>query len=279
MAKKKKVKDAILQYPKVHSRYNDAIVEKALIQKARELLGQNIRDVNFILLSGQFFDTRGWAYSAIRSWRGSIKPSSSTKKSTLDATFACLSVYLSSLISFQADFAFAYEEIRSILEKEERDDLWAIVEEKLPFVSLPPAEMFPPGLKSPIAPYYTLHQDNDLFLGELYSTVFLSNYVPSLKSRFFTFFQSEGNTAFGYFDQLPEVKEFGFDKPPKTFDQEPTTENIVNYINNDVENLKDLLNVFITCHNSSVLEQFLVEDYETFLNKLLEIEEIDEGED
>jgi len=277
MGKKIKKKTPILQYPKAHSPFNDEIVEKALIEKARELFSN---DVNFILLSGQFFDTRGWAYSALRSWRGAIKPSSTStsKKSTLDATFACLSVYLSSLISFQADFAFAYDELRQILEKEDRDDLWAIVEEKLPFVSLPPQEMFPPGLKSPIAPYYTLRQDEDLFLGELYSTVFLSNYVPSLKSRFFTFYQYEGNTAFGYFNQLPEVSKFGFNEPAKTFDLDPTTENLVSFIKNDVTNFKELMGVLIVCHNNSVLEQFLVEDYEVFLNKLLEIEEIDEGE-
>lgn len=248
------------------------------MNKAKELLGTDEQDLNFILLSGQFYDTRGWAYSALRSWRGAIKPSSSKKKPLLDATFACLSVYLSSLISFQADFAFAYDEIKDILVKEERDDLWAIIEEKLPFVSLPPAEMFPPGLKSPIAPYYTLRQDEDIFLGELYGSVFLSNFVSNLKSRFFVYFNFEGNSAFGYFNQLPPTKNFGFGKTPKTFDDEPTTENIVRFINEEVDNLKDLLGVLISCHNTSVLEQYLVDDYETFLNKLLEIEEIDEGE-
>ncbi|UYP47753.1 hypothetical protein NEF87_004038 [Candidatus Lokiarchaeum ossiferum] len=278
MVKKTKKKEAILVFPKIHSRFNDEKVETALMNKAKELLGTDEQDLNFILLSGQFYDTRGWAYSALRSWRGAIKPSSSKKKPLLDATFACLSVYLSSLISFQADFAFAYDEIKDILVKEERDDLWAIIEEKLPFVSLPPAEMFPPGLKSPIAPYYTLRQDEDIFLGELYGSVFLSNFVSNLKSRFFVYFNFEGNSAFGYFNQLPPTKNFGFGKTPKTFDDEPTTENIVRFINEEVDNLKDLLGVLISCHNTSVLEQYLVDDYETFLNKLLEIEEIDEGE-
>ena len=45
-----------------------------------------------------------------------------------------------------------------------------------------------------------------------------------------------------------------------------------------MKNVKDLLSLLVNCYNFSVLEQFLVEDYETFLNKLLEIEEIDEGE-
>jgi hypothetical protein len=273
-----KKKDAILVYPKIHAKFNDEEVESALLSKAKELLGIEGQDLNFILLSGQFFDTRGWAYSALRSWRGAIKPSSSKKKPQLDATFACLSVYLSSLISFQADFAFAYDEIKQILENADRDDLWAIIEEKLPFVSLPPAEMFPPGLKSPIAPYYTLRQDGDIFLGELYGSVFLSNYVTNMKSRFFVYFNFEGNSAFGYFNQLPPTKNFGFGESPKIFDEEPTTKNLINFIENKVENLKDLLGVLINCHNSTVLEQFLVDDYETFLNKLLEIEEIDEGE-
>ncbi len=274
----RKPKNAVLQYPIIHAKFHDSDIEEALTEKAQELFSGKDKDVNFILLSGQFFDTRGWAYSALRSWRGAIKPSASSKKSTLEATFACLSVYLSSLISFQADFAFAYDEIQNILEDADRGDLWAIIEEKLPFVSLPPAEMFPPGLKSPIAPYYTLKQDEDLFLGELYSTVFLSKYVNSLKSRFFTFYQFEGNTAFGFFNQLPRVENFGFDSESNIFDEAPTTENIVRFIKTKVKSVKDLLGVLIVCYNNSLLEQYLVQDYETFLNKLLEIEEIDEGE-
>lgn len=278
MAKKQIKKKPILVYPKLHARYNNDKVESALVLKIRDLLGADEQDLSFIILSGQFFDTRGWAYTALRNWRGAIKPSSSKKKPQLDATFACLSVYLSSLISFQADFAFAYEEIKELLLKQERDDLWCIIEEKLPFVSLPPAEMFPPGLKSPIAPYYTLKQDEDLFLGELYSTVFLSSYVKNLKSRFFIFFTHEGNTSFGYFNKLPaNIENFGFDKPPRIFEEEPTTENLIRFVKEST-NLKDLLGLLIVCHNNSILEQFLVDDYETFLNKLLEIEEIDEGE-
>ena len=100
---------------------------------------------------------------------GVTKPSeSSRKKPILDAIFACLSVYLSSLISFQTDFNFAYEEIKKILTEKDRDDLWEIIR-KVPFVSLPPAEMFPENLKSPISPYYVIKQDEELTLGELYS--------------------------------------------------------------------------------------------------------------
>ena len=76
----KKNKNAVLQYPIIHSKFNDPMVEEALTEKARQLLSDD-DDVNFILLSGQFFDTRGWAYSALRSWRGAIKPSTSSKKS------------------------------------------------------------------------------------------------------------------------------------------------------------------------------------------------------
>lgn len=275
---RKKDEGTFLIIPKLHHKFNDEKVEQALLAKSRELIGADEQDLNFILLSGNFFDTRGWAYSSIRSWRGAIRPGESTrKKPMLDATFACLSVYLSSLISFQADFNFAYDEIKKILLSQERDDLWTIIEEKLPFVSLPPAEMFPPGLKSPIAPYFTIRQDDELFLGELYPSVFLSNVVENLKSRFFIFFSYEGNNAFGYFNQLPAVANFGFNEPTRNFVDEPTTENMIQFINEST-NLKDILVALITCHNSSMLEQYLVDDYESFLNKLLEIEEVDEGE-
>ncbi|MHA1620131.1 MAG: hypothetical protein ACTSVZ_12710 [Promethearchaeota archaeon] len=273
----KKSDKAILVYPKIHSTFNSDAVETALVNKAKEILGPDEADINFIFLSGNFFDTRGWAYSAIRSWRGAIKPSSSKKRPILDATFACLSVYLSSLISFQADFAFAYDEVKEILVEKGRDDLWAIIEEKIPFVSLPPAEMFPPGLKSPIAPYYTLKQDEDLFLGELYSTVFLSNFVKNLKSRYYVYFSYMGYSAFGYFSSLPKTGKFGFDTTPREFDMDPTEENFVKFIESS-STLKDLMIALIESHNNTFLEQFLVGDYETFLNQLLEIEEIDEGE-
>ena len=126
---KKKTKDLLIM-PKLHSKFNDAEVEQALLEKSRELLGKETQELSFLLLSGNFFDTRGYAYSAIRDWRGVTKPSeSSRKKPILDATFACLSVYLSSLISFQTDFNFAYEEIKKILTEKDRDDLWEIISE------------------------------------------------------------------------------------------------------------------------------------------------------
>ncbi len=270
-------KKAFLPYPKLHYEDNVDEIEEALTEKARDLLGTSEHKVDFILLTGQFFDTRGWAYSALRSWRGAIKPGYNDRRSLLDATFACMSVYLSSIIQFQSDLSFAYEEIKEILIEQNREDLWTIIEEKLPFMSIPPAEMFPPGLNSPIAPYYTIKQDQDLFLGELYPSVFMSNYVKNLKSRFFTFFSWMGYTAFGYFNQLPKAANFGFDKQPMDFNEPPTTENFLNAIKK-CNNLKDLLVIFINCHNNSMLEQFLVEDYESFLNKLLEIDEV-EGED
>jgi hypothetical protein len=264
--------------PKLHSTFNDAEVEQALLNKARELLGKEEQDLSYILLSGNFFDTRGYAYSAIRDWRGAIRPSeSSKKKPKLDATFACLSVYLSSLITFQVDYNYAFEEIKTILMEKERDDLWTIIEEKLPFVSLPPAEMFPEGLKSPISPYYIIKQDGDMTLGEIYISVYLADAVKNLKPRFFTFFSWEGNTAFGYFNVLPTAANFGFDETPRPFEGDPTTQNLVDYING-ATNMKELYIALTTCHNNTVLEQFLVEDYENFLNTLLSIEYVDEGE-
>ena len=113
MARKKK--QDFLAYPKSHYKFNDEAVEQALLAKSRDFLGTGEQNLNFILISGQFYDTRGWAYSSVRSWKGAIRPGENTnKKSLLDATFACMSVYLSSLISFQADFTFAFDEIKTI---------------------------------------------------------------------------------------------------------------------------------------------------------------------
>ncbi|MHA1521083.1 MAG: hypothetical protein ACTSRK_12945, partial [Promethearchaeota archaeon] len=61
------------------------------------------------------------------------------------------------------------------------------------------------------------------------------------------------------------------------FDMDPTEENFVKFIESS-STLKDLMIALIESHNNTFLEQFLVGDYETFLNQLLEIEEIDEGE-
>ena len=126
--------------PKPHSTFNDSKVDDALGEKAREVLGTDIQGLQFMMLSGNFFESRGYAYSAVREWKGAAKPSSkkSGRKPLLDATFACLSVYLGSLVSFQLDFFFAYDEIKEILIEKDREDLWMIIEEKLPFVSLPP---------------------------------------------------------------------------------------------------------------------------------------------
>ncbi len=91
--------------PEPHSSFNDDEVEHALLDKARELLGEESAGLSYMLLSGNFFETKGYAYSAIRDWRGAAKPSATNKKKPLlDATFACLSVYLGSLVSFQVDF-------------------------------------------------------------------------------------------------------------------------------------------------------------------------------
>ena len=142
-------------------------------------------------------------------------------------------------------------------------------------MSLPPAEMFPENLKSPISPYYVIKQDEELTLGELYPSVYLSNVVKNLKSRFFCFFSFDGNTSFGFFNSLPTAANFGFDEPPKTFEGDPSTQNLVKFIH-EASNLKDLFVALITCHNSSILEQYLIENYESFSNSLLEIQEIEE---
>lgn len=269
----KKDKESWLIMPKPHSTFNDEVIEDALQTKARELLATDSQSLQFMMLSGNFYETKGYAYSAIRDWRGATKPSASARrKPILDATFACLSVYLGSLVNFTIDFFYAYDEIKKILLDQDREDLWIIIEEKLPFVSMPPQEMFPEGLKSPISPYYVIKQDEELLLGELYPSVYLSNIVRSLKSRFFCFFSFMGYTAFGFFNHLPISAKFGFNKEAKTFDDIPNRENLLEFIEN-AETIKDLFVALVNAHNSSMLEQFLIEDYESLLNKILEMDE------
>jgi len=259
--------------PVPHSTYNDEVLENALLEKARELIAPNNSSLSFIMLSGNFYEEKGYAYSAIRDWKGATKPSANQrKKPILDATFACLSVYLGSLVSFQVDFLYAYEEIKKILLENNREDLWFIIEEKLPFVSMPPQEMFPEKLKSPISPYYVIKQDEDMSFGELYPSVYLTNIVKSIKSRFFCFFTHEGYTAFAFFNLLPLEAKFGFEKPPKKFGGEPTSKNILKYIKS-CKTLKDLFIALITAHNASLLEQYLIKDYESLINNLLEMDD------
>ncbi|TFG08993.1 MAG: hypothetical protein EU539_00955 [Promethearchaeota archaeon] len=256
--------------PRVHSKFSDQNLEDALIERAIKFLTVGGKEPpSFIFLSGQFFDVKGFAYSALRSWKGAAKPSEkSSRQPLLEATFASLSVYLSSLLSLQADFYFAYDEIKEILLANNREDLWTIVEEKLPFISLPPKEMYGSQV-SPISPYFVIQQDEDLILGEIYPSVFLTEVISNIKSRFFVFFQHQGYSAFGFFNSLPPRKNFGFEQKAKEFTQEPTADNLAKYIKS-AKNLKEVMIALIHCHNNAYLEQFLIDDYELLLNKLLE---------
>ncbi len=268
---KKKYKWLIM--PQLHSGYKEINIEVALLNKTRELLTDEEGEIpQFIILSGNFFDVQGFAYSAVRSWRGAIKPSEDSKKQpVLEATFASLSVYLSSLLSFQQDFYYAFDEVKQILNDAERWDLWAIIEEKLPFVCLPPQEMF--GLrKSPISPYYLITYDGTMTLGELYPSVYMTRIIQSIKSRFFCYYAYEGYTAFGFFNSLPPSENFGFDTEPKPLRAGVESETIIKYIKNS-KNLKEVFVGLINAHNSALLEQYLIPDYETLLNKLLKEEE------
>jgi len=259
-----------LQIPKVHSKYNNNELENALTDKATQLLSTEEKNApSYIFLTGGFFDVKGFAYSALRAWKGAIKPSEddSSRRPLLEATFASLSVYLSSLLSLQSDFYFAYDEIKEILIEKNREDLWVIVSDKLPFISLPPKEMYGKRV-SPISPYFIIEQDGDLILGEIYPSVYLSSVIKSIKSRFFTFFQYQGYTAFGFFNSLPTRNEFGFEQAPRDFDTDPTPENLIKYIRK-AKNLKEVLIALIHSHNNAFLEQYLIEDYELLLNELL----------
>lgn len=265
MAKKQKW----LIMPKVHSKFNDQQIQDLLIAKASKFLSSPEGEApSFIFLSGQFFDVKGFAYSALRAWKGAAKPTDSGRRPLLEATFASLSVYLSSLLSLQSDFYFAYDEIKEILIAKNREDLWSIVDEKLPFISLPPKEMYGSQV-SPISPYFVINQDEDLILGEIYPSVYLSEIIKSIKSRFFIFFQHQGYSSFGFFNSLPERKKFGFEQKAKEFSSDLTPENLLKYAKN-AKNLKEVMVALIHAHNNAFLEQFLIDDYELLLNKLLE---------
>lgn len=266
MPKKKKW----LQMPQIHSEFNNEKLEEALTNKAVEFLTDDQGDApSFIILSGSFFDVKGFSYSALRAWKGAPRPSSTTgRQPTLEATFASLSVYLSSLLALQSDFYYAYDEIKEILLEKNRQDLWTIVAEKLPFISLPPQEMYG-SHPSPISPYFVINQDDELILGELYPSVFLTRIITSIKSRFFIFFQYQGYSAFGFFNSLPSREKFGFDEETRDFTADPTAENLLKYAEN-AKNLKEVLIGLVHAHNNLYLEQFLIPDYESLLNKLLE---------
>ena len=267
MAKKKKW----LIMPVVHSKFNDKELQDILNEKSRYLLTKEQNAVpSFIFLSGSFFDIKGFAYTGLRAWKGAVKPSTTDegRRPLLEATFASLSVYLSSLLALQADFFFAFEEIKELLIESKREDLWTIVSEKLPFVSLPPKEMYGNQI-SPISPYFVIKQDEELILGEIYPSAYLSKVIDSIKTRFFVFYQYQGYSAFGFFDSLPDLSNFGFEQQPKDFTDEPTPENLIKYASK-AKNLKEVLIALIHSHNNAFLEQFLISDYELLLNKLLE---------
>ena len=257
--------------PVVHSKYNDKDLEEVLINKSRDFLMKEKGFIpSFIFLSGSFFDIKGFVYTGLRAWKGAVKPSDSDerRRPLLEATFASLSVYLSSLLALQSDFYFAYDEIKDILLDKKREDLWTIVAEKLPFISLPPKEMYGNQV-SPISPYFVIEQDEELTLGEIYPSAYLTKIINSIKTRFFVFFQHEGYSAFGFFDSLPDRSKFGFEEKARLFDGEPSPQNLIKYTEK-AKNLKEILIALIESHNNAYLEQFLIPDYELLLNKLLE---------
>jgi hypothetical protein len=257
--------------PVVHSKYNDKDLEEVLINKSRDFLIKEKGFIpSFIFLSGSFFDIKGFVYTGLRAWKGAVKPSDSDegRRPLLEATFASLSVYLSSLLALQSDFYFAYDEIKDILLDKKREDLWTIVAEKLPFISLPPKEMYGNQV-SPISPYFVIEQDEELTLGEIYPSAYLTKIIKSIKTRFFVFFQHEGYSAFGFFDSLPDRSKFGFEEKARPFNGEPSPDNLIEYVEK-AKNLKEMLIALIESHNNAYLEQFLIPDYELLLNKLLE---------
>jgi hypothetical protein len=267
MAKKK----IFLQMPVIHSKFHDEKLESVLIKKSLEFLTSESGDApSFLFLSGAFFDVKSFAYSGLRAWKGAVKPSEANggRRPVLEATFASLSVYLSSLLALQSDFYFAYDEIKDILLDKKREDLWTIVSEKLPFISIPPKEMYGSQV-SPISPYFIIKQDEETTLGEIYPSAYLTQVIKNIKTRFFIFFQHQGYSAFGFFNALPDLSKFGFDEQVNDFNEEPTAENLIKFSKN-AKNVKEILVALINAHNNALLEQFLIPDYELLLNKLLE---------
>ena len=264
-------KKSWLQMPKVHSKFHDEKLESVLIEKSLEFLtGDKGEPPSFLFLSGAFFDVKSFAYSGLRAWKGAVKPSESNggRRPVLEATFASLSVYLSSLLGFQSDFFYAYDEIKDILLEKKREDLWTIVSEKLPFISIPPKEMYGSQV-SPISPYFIIKQDEELTLGEIYPSAYLTQIIKNIKTRFFVFYQFQGYSAFGFFNSLPDLSKFGFEENARDFTDEPTSEHLIKYAKK-AKNLKEILVALINAHNNAFLEQFIIPDYELLLNKLLE---------
>lgn len=126
---------------------------------------------------------------------------------------------------------------------------------------------------SPISPYFVIEQDDELILGEIYPSAYLTKVISSIKTRLFVFFQYQGYSAFGFFDSLPDRAKFGFEEKAREFEEDPTSENLQKYADN-AKNLKEVLIALIEAHNNAYLGQYLIEDYELLLNKLLESEEL-----
>ncbi|HME52864.1 MAG TPA: hypothetical protein VKM55_11650 [Candidatus Lokiarchaeia archaeon] len=261
-----------LIFPSVHSTEHSQAVEDALVKKAQELFGEiEGENFKFFLLTGGFLGSFGFTYSSVRYWPGTIRPEAkkSSRRPVIDAVFSCLAIYLSGLVAYQTDYDQAYAEILDVLEKAGRPDLADIVEEKLPFVSMPPKQMLKEG-QTPVTPYYLIKNDEEILLAELYPSVQLTEIVDSIRSRYMVFFSYQGFTAYGFFDNLPENARFGFGTPAKNFEGMPDENGILQFIEKDVENLKDLFVALVIAHSNSMLMQYKIEDYESLLNKILE---------
>jgi hypothetical protein len=122
---------------------------------------------------------------------------------------------------------------------------------------------------SPISPYFIIKQDEELILGEIYPSAYLTQIIRNIKTRFFIFYQYQGYSAFGFFNALPDLSKFGFNEQVNEFNKEPTAENLIKYSKN-VKSVKEILIALIHAYNNALLEQFLIPDYELLLNKLLE---------
>ena len=243
-------------------------LEQAFLRKAREILVLKANPT-LLLLSGEFFSERGLACSMIRLPIKGTKLSTSVKKGTRLEAMLVLSVFLGNSARFTADYAAMFGEIRTLLAEEQREDLWEILKEKLPFVPIPPAKMLPEGLASPACAYYIIKSDDSLVLGELYPSVRLDQMVKPLSSRYFCFSSWQGYTAFAFFNRLSPAANLGFNSDPAILKGGlPDTESATSFLE-EAKTFKDLLVAIIEIHEASLMWQYLVPDYESPLFRVL----------
>jgi len=256
-------------------------LEQAFLLKAREILGLETNPI-LILRSGEFFADFGLACYVINPKKGltnhnyvgkkrGAKRDSGGKKGARREAMLALSVYLESSARFAADHVALYGELRALLAEQQREDLWEILEEKLPFVPVPPLEMLPEDIASPLCAYYTMKSDDSLVLGELYPSVRLSQLIKNFPSRYFCFFSWQGYTAFAFFNMLAPTAKFGFGSDPCIPKGGlPDIESVITFVE-EAKTFKDLFVAIIEIHKGPLRAPYYVLNFESTLSRALNV--------